>query len=159
MISYPTLATSGALGISGAALALAVSFGSATGNVLVKQMKPGDLLLAITGSQLAIGGLVLVFLSVLVGEETTVEASLEFLSLLLFLALVGTALITALWFEFVQEGQMGRLATFFYLVPVFGLGVAALVFGEAVSVITLGGALLVLLAVAVMALMPSSSGS
>ena len=159
LISYPTLSTSSALGISGAALALAVSFGSATGNVLVKRMNPRGQLLAITGWQLAIGGLVLVFLSVLAGEETAVEASLAFLSLLLFLGLIGTALITALWFGFVQEGQMGRLATFFYLVPVFGLALAVLVFDEPVGVITLGGAFLVLLAVAVMAFEPSSSST
>ena len=159
LISYPTLSTSSALGISGAALALAVSFGSSAGNAVVKQMKPGELLLAITGWQLAIGGLVLIVLSGLVGENLAVEANLEFLGLLLFLALIGTALITALWFEFVQEGQMGRLATFFYLVPVFGLAIAVLVFDEAVSGIMLGGALMVLLAVAVMALEWSSPSS
>ena len=159
LISYPSLSNSDALGISGAALALGVSFGSSAGNVLVKQMKPGELLLAITGWQLAVGGVVLIVLSVLAGEEIAVEASIEFLGLLMFLALIGTAFITALWFKFVQEGQMGRLATFFYLVPVFGLAAAVVVFDEAVSGITLAGAFIVLLAVVIMVLEPSSPPS
>ena len=159
LISYPTLSNSNALGISGAALALAVSFGSSAGNALVKRMKPGDLLLAITGWQLTIGGLALIVLAVVAGEEPTVEWSVEFLGLLVFLALIGTALITALWYQFVQEEQMGRLATFFYLVPVFGLAIAVLVFDEAVGEITLGGAFIVLLAVAVMAHEPSARGT
>ena len=159
LISFPALSTSGALGISGAALALGVSIGSTAGNVLVKRMRLGDLLLAVTGWQLAIGGLLLILLSGLVDEPVKLTLGLEFLGILLFLALAGTALITALWFGFVQEGEMGRLATFFYLVPVFGLAIAVVVFDEAVGALTIGGAFLILLAVGVMAFQASSADS
>jgi O-acetylserine/cysteine efflux transporter len=150
LISYPALADSGAIGISGVSLALAVSFGSSVGNVLVKRMRLGDLLLTVTGWQLVIGGLLLLLLSAFVEDGPALKVNLEFLALLLFLALIGTAFITALWYSFVQEGEVGRLSTFFFLVPVFGLAIAAFIFDENVGALTLGGVFAILLAVGVM---------
>ena len=151
LISYPALSDSSALGLSGAVFAMAVSLGASTANVMVKRMRLGDLLLTVTGWQLAIGGFFLILLSGLANEGMTFTTSIEFVGLLLFLALAGTALVIALWFAFVQEGEMGRLATFFYLVPVFGLAIAVVVFGEPVTGFTLGGVLVILLAVGLMA--------
>lgn len=150
LISYPALADSGALGISGVSLALAVSFGSSVGNVFVKRMRLGDLLLTVAGWQLVIGGLLLVLLSAFVEDGPALKLNIEFLALLLFLALVGTAFVTALWYAFVQEGEVGRLSTFFFLVPVFGLAIAAFIFDENVGALTLGGVFAILLAVGVM---------
>ena len=151
LISYPALVGPGALGISGVALALTVSIASSIGNVLVKRMQLGPSLLAVTGSQLVIGGLLLLALSSVVEDVARLDPDPAFVALLLFLALGGTAFTTALWYALVQAGDVGRLATFFYLVPVFGLAIAVLAFGEDVSVLTLGGALALLLAVALIA--------
>lgn len=151
LISYPAVAGPGALGLSGVALALTVSMASAIGNVIVKRLRLGSSLLAVTGWQLVIGGLLLLLLSGVVEDVAQLKPDPAFVALLLFLALAGTAFTTALWYALVQAGDVGRLATFFYLVPVFGLGIAVLAFGEDVSVLTLGGVLALLLAVAVIA--------
>lgn len=149
LISYPALTGSGALGMSGVALALAVSVGSSIGNVLIKRMQLGRSLLAVTAWQLVIGGLLLLLLSGMVEDVTRLDVGPVFVALLLFLALAGTAFTTALWYALIQAGDVGRLATFFYLVPVFGLAIAVLAFGEAVSIPTFGGVLALLLAVGV----------
>ena len=151
LISYPALASSSALGISGVALALTVSVGSSVANVVVKRLQLGEHLMAVTAWQFLIGGAMLVLLSGFVENTARLEVNLEFAIILLFLGLLGTALTTGLWFGFVQEGEVGRLATFFYLVPVFGIGIATVAFAEPLTLTASAGILLILLAVGVMA--------
>ncbi|MCL5997997.1 MAG: DMT family transporter [Chloroflexi bacterium] len=142
LIAYPALAAADAYGISGAALALVVSVGSASGNVIVKRMRVRHGLLAITAWQLIIGSLPLLALSALVERGMKVTWSAEFIGLVVFLALVGTSFVTAAWYWLIQHGDVGQLTMFFFLVPVFGLGVAALVFKEAVSLLESVGVVL-----------------
>jgi drug/metabolite transporter (DMT)-like permease len=66
----------------------------------------------------------------------------EFVGLLLFLALVGTSFATALWYRLLQSSEVGELTLFLFLVPVVGLAVAAAAFGEPLSRLEVGGALL-----------------
>lgn len=155
LISYPAFADSGAFGISGVVLALTVSAGSSIGNIIVKRMQLGPLLLAVTGWQFLIGGLILLVLAAFAEDVGDLEVNLALAAILLFLSLFGTAFITALWFAFVQEGEVGGLATFYYLVPVFGVAIAVAAFGEPVSVLTVAGALVLVLAVALVALKPT----
>ena len=151
LISYPAIAESGALGISGVALALTVSAGSSFANVVVKRLQLGRDLLAVTAWQFVIGGAMLLLLSGFVEDTGQLHLNLEFAAILLFLGLLGTAFTTGLWFSFVQEGEVGELATFFYLVPVFGLGIATIVFAEPLTFSASAGILLILLAVGIMA--------
>ena len=53
-----------------------------------------------------------------------------FVGLLLFLALVGTALSTWLWFWLLQRSEAGRLSLYLFLVPIFGLLISMGGFGE-----------------------------
>jgi probable blue pigment (indigoidine) exporter len=156
LISYPTLTGSGVLGVSGVTLALTVSITSSIGSVLVKHMQLGRSLLAVTAWQLLFGGLFLLGLSGVIEDVSRLDLNLTFVALLLFLSLAGTAFTTALWYALLQVGDVGRLATFFYLIPVFGLIIAALIFGEDMSAPTLGGIVALLLAVGVIATQKSS---
>jgi drug/metabolite transporter (DMT)-like permease len=65
--------------------------------------------------------------------------NLPFTGLLLFLALAGTSFVTAAWYWLIQREDVGRLSLFFYLVPVFGLGIAVLTFGETISFFEMAG--------------------
>ena len=153
LIAYPALTGPDAYGISGPALALAVSISSAFSNVIVKRMQirtdalyPRSLL-AITAWQLILGSLPLLAASAWLERGSAVAWNLPFVSLLLFLALAGTSFVTAAWYWMIQREDVGRLATFFFLVPVFGLGIAALAFREAISLFEGAGVVFALVGV------------
>lgn len=143
LISSAALRGPDAYGFSGAVLALVASAGSAVGSVIVKRMGTQVSLLAVTGWQFVIGSLPLLAASAGVERDVGVTWSVEFVGLLLFLALVGTALAGAVWYWLVQQEDVGRLTMVLFLVPVFGLGLAALVFGERVSALEGAGVVLV----------------
>ena len=144
LIAYRALAGPAAYGSSGPALALAVSVSSALSNVIVKRMQIRNRLLAVTAWQLILGSLPLLAASAWIEQDVAVNWTLPFVSLLLFLALAGTSFATAAWYWLIQSNDVGRLSLFFLLVPVFGLGMAALAFREAVSFFEGAGVALVL---------------
>lgn len=133
-IAWPAL-RGGGEGLAGPALALLASFGFAVGGVVIKHLNPGEGLLALTGWQLLAGGAPLLAGAALLEGAPPVRWTAAFAGILLFLALPGTAMATAVWYWLVQREEVGRLSMFFFLVPVFGLGLAAAVYDE-----PLGGA-------------------
>lgn len=133
LVAYPALEVSNAESIVGIGLALAVSTGTAVTSIIVKRARIRRDLLAFAGWQLVLGSLPLLLFSQLFERGEKLVMNLEFAGLLLFLALVGTSFSTAAWYSLVGEEDVGRLSLFFFLVPIFGLGLAALVFREAIS--------------------------
>lgn len=118
---------------AGPALALAASLGFAVGSVLIKRMAPRSGLPTITGWQLLVGGVPLLVAALRVERDAGIRWGAEFLALLLFLALPGTALATVVWYRLLQQGDVGRLTMFFFLVPVFGLGIAMVAYNERIG--------------------------
>lgn len=154
LVSSSALLGPAADGLSGALLALAASAGFAVGSVLVKCMGPQPSVLSLTAWQLILGGLPLLAASAVVERDERVRWTGVFVALLLFLALAGTALANALWFWLVQRDDVGRLTTFLFLVPVFGVAVAALAFGERVGPVEAVGLAGIIAAVGVTARTP-----
>lgn len=149
LISSQALAGPSAYGISGMALALAASAGASAGSVIFKRMRIPVNLLVITAWQLILGSLPLLAVSALIERETQVIWNVQFVGLLLFLALVGTSFANAIWYWLIQRDEVGRLTMFFFLVPLFGLGIAALAFGERISPLEGIGSLLTIAGVGV----------
>lgn len=141
LISSAALAGPDAYGFSGAMLALLASTGSAIGSVIVKRMGHQPSLLAVTAWQLIIGSLPLLGIAALVERDATVVWNLEFVGLLLFLALVGTSLTFALWYWLIQYEEVGRLTIVLFMVPVLGLAFAVLSFGEQIQALQAIGVL------------------
>lgn len=133
LISSTAPRGSGSDDLAGPILAVLMSVASAAGSVIVKRMGPQPSLLAVTGWQLVLGSLPLLAISAFVERGAAVVWSPEFVGLLLFLALVGTALTFAVWYWLIQHDEVGRLTMFLFLVPIFGLALAALVFSERVG--------------------------
>ncbi len=158
LISYQALAGADAYGMSGAVLALGASAGAATGSVLVKRAGLESGLLAVAAWQLIIGSLPLLGASMLFEPNATVIWNLKFVSLLLFLALVGTSFTTALWYWLLQRMEVGKLTMFLFLVPVVGLGIAAVVLGESVGLLEIVGAALTVAGIAVVVREGQESG-
>jgi drug/metabolite transporter (DMT)-like permease len=148
LIAVPTLTPGGVLGVAGALLALMASAGSAVGSVIVKRMRPRNLL-ATAGWQLLIGSMPLLIASSLVERDAPITWNGAFIAMLLFLALVGTSFATALWYWLIARTEVGRLTLFLFLTPVLGLALAVVVFGERIAWIQGIGIGVTLLGVAV----------
>jgi drug/metabolite transporter (DMT)-like permease len=146
LIAYPAITDPAASGALGAVLPLTAATGFATASLLIKRIDLTEGLLPVTAWQLAIGAVPLFGLSAWLERGTSVAWNSTFVSLLLFLGLVGTALTTVLWYWLLQREELGRLSLFLFLVPVMGLAIAALAFHERIGrleavgvVITLAG--------------------
>jgi drug/metabolite transporter (DMT)-like permease len=109
------------------------------------------MLVTVTVWQLLIGSLPLLVLGVITEGSTPVTWTLSFVEVLLFLALVGTAFASAVWFWLVQHDDVGRLTTFLFVVPILGVGFAAAIDGEPVSLIEGLGLVLTLVGISVIA--------
>ena len=151
LIAAPALFGPDAYGISGALLALATSGGAAAGSVIVKRMKHPSTVLQVSAWQLVLGSLPLLVGAGHFERAAHLNLAPRFLGLLLFLALVGTAFPTAAWYWLVQRHDIGRLSLFLFLVPVLGLGIATLAFGERVGPLEGLGVLVTLAGIAVIA--------
>lgn len=144
LIAYPAIVGPGASGLSGPALALAVSTGSAVSNILVKRLKFEADLLAVTAWQLIAGSLPLLAGSALMERGIPIRWTAGFILLLAFLALAGTSFVTAAWYRLILREDVGRLSIFFYLVSPFGLGIALLLFNEPLGLYEMAGIVLTL---------------
>lgn len=138
------------VGFSGPVLALTASLGFAAGSVLVKRLRLKETLLAVTSWQLLLGGLSLLAASTFVERPKTIVWDVTFVAILLFLALVGTAGATAVWYRLVQDEDLGRLSTTLFLVPVAGLGLSAAVYDESIHPLGAAGVALVFIAIVIM---------
>lgn len=133
LISSASLAGPDAYGLPGALLALTASGSLAVGSVMAARMGDQPRLLALTAWQLLLGSVPLLVGAALLERAAPVTWRLTFVGLLLFLAVIGTALPTPVWYWLLRGGDIGRLAMGLFLVPVFGLGLAVAVFGERVG--------------------------
>lgn len=152
LIAYPALATVDVYSISGAALALGASGSAALSNVIAKRLNLRNVLLAVAAWQLLVGGVPLFALAAWTERDASIVWNYEFIALLLFLALAGTALMNAAWYWLLQFDDVSRLSLFFLLTPAFGLILAALVFGETIGLVEIMGAATIVVGIGILAL-------
>lgn len=134
-IAFPEITGPNAFEFWGALLALGASVGSATGSVIIKHIGPASRLLTVTAWTLVLGSLPLLGGSAIAERGTRTIWNVTFVALLLFLALAGTSLTTALWYWLVQQDEVGRLTLFLFLVPILGLALAVGFFGERLDLV------------------------
>ena len=130
LIAYPALAGPAAYGAAGLALPLVAAAGSATESVVIKRAEVGGAFVRVAAWQYLLGSLPLFALSAWLEPGRPIVWGSRFVLLLAFVALVGTAFATALWYWLLQRDEVGRLALLLFLVPVFGLALAIALFGE-----------------------------
>ncbi len=135
LIAYPAVSGLAGVGLLGVVLPLVAAVSSATESVVVKRLDLDDEALPVAGWQLLLGGSSLLALSAWVERGVSIAWRVSFVAELLFLALVGTAFATALWYWLLQRDEVGRLTLYLFLVPVLGLGLAAALFGERLDAI------------------------
>ena len=151
LILYPAITASaggsgtGSGATTGAVLALGASAGAAVGSVVVKRIRVRPGLVALTGWQLVIGSVPLLIMAALQPGGLAIQWTPTFTLVLLFLALLGTALPTTLWFWLLQGEDAGRLSLFLFLIPVLGLGLGAVAFGERIGAFEGAGVIVIVL--------------
>ncbi len=152
LIAYPELTGPALGGVLGIVIPLAAATAVATESVLVKRAQPAPgVLVSFAGWQLSLGGALLLVLSAWLERGTGVRWTPMFVALLAGLALVGTAFTTCLWYWLVQRDEVGRLSLPLFAVPVLGLALAALAFGERIVPVAALGVAVTLSAIAIVA--------
>lgn len=131
------------------ALPILAATGFSFASVWVKRMDLGGAVLETTGWQLALGGGLLLVASAVV-ESQRVSWTPTFLEVLIFLALVGSALTTTVWYWLLQRDEVGRLSVALFLTPAIGVTLGVVLFKERLAPNQLVGIGLILSALVAM---------
>jgi drug/metabolite transporter (DMT)-like permease len=112
----------------------------------VRTASGGGNLLMIVGLQMLVGSAALT-VAALVFETWEVTWSLRLVLAFLYTTLIPGLLATLTWFVLVNRIGAVRAATYHFLNPFFGVVIAALVLGEAVSLLDIAGAVVIALGI------------
>ncbi len=139
------IATSYWVGIAYITLAAA---GVSVGNIGMKLLPARMDALAVMGIQLLLGAVPLALLSAATEDWGRVTwSSPSFVLVLVALAVFGTSLAFWLWFSALSQIALNRANAFTFLVPIFGLFIGAVAFGERLGWPQVAGAVLVIFAI------------
>jgi len=150
LIALPSIGAAGTGGLMVVAVPLAAAAGTASESVIFKRAGAGPHFLRVAAWQLVGGGTVLLVLSLLFERGSAITWRPAFVALLLFLALVGTAVALTTWYWLVQRDEVGRLGLLLFLVPVLGFVVGVVAFQEPVLVREVAGVALTVLGLGVL---------
>ncbi len=156
LIASPAIADPARAGAVGLLLPLTSAAAASGATVLLKRLDVADSLLQVAGWQLLIGALPLAVASGLFERQAEIVWGTEFVAVLLFLALAGTAFALWLWYWLVQREDVGQLSLLFFLVPVLGLALAALLYGERISPLETAGVAVTLAGIGIVLRSPRS---
>ena len=124
----------------------------ATGSYLSRRVSlPADPLVSV-GWQMLLGGTVVSLAGVVAGEPWHVDPSsfsTDSIAAWLYLSLIGSALAFTAYAWLLQNAPISRVATYAYINPVVAIALGWLILDEAVTGITIAGAAVIVLAVAV----------
>lgn len=128
---------------TGAWLSLTAAVAITAGTLISRQVK-GDVLQVIAW-HFVIGGAVLAVAAWLVEGPPAINWHARFISVLLYVALVGTAAAFLGWFTEVRNCRLDAVTAWTFLVPVFGILLSVLILGERQTFWGIGGMVLVVI--------------
>lgn len=148
LISVPQfLSTTGNSYPVGIAYILLAAFGITISNVLIRYLAGRVDILMAMGFQLLFGAIPL-WWATWYGETLPPNLwSWRFSVILLLLALPGTALVYYLWCTVLEKVALNQANAFSFLIPVFGLTLGIVLFGETLGWLEIGGIGLTLLGI------------
>ncbi len=131
LVTLPQLQLTEANGyLSGVAYILLAAFGITISNVIIKRLAGKVDALMAMGWQLILGAVPLWIATWIYEEPASTVWSGQFLLILLFLSLLGTALVYYLWFSVLEKVQLNHANAFSFLIPIFGLTMGFLFYSE-----------------------------
>jgi drug/metabolite transporter (DMT)-like permease len=130
------------------ALAFAGVLGSVASTIVFKKWC-GDLdLRTVVPIQLLASGVVLLPLAIVLEGAPHAQLTWQFVASFWYVVLVMSFGASALWFWLLTHGEASRVSAYYFLTPVFGLALAALLLHEPVGVRDLGGLIAIALGIA-----------
>lgn len=147
IISVETVLVENSQMIVGILYILIAATGVAISNVLLKKLSNKADILYTVGFQLLIGAIPLGLLTVNLPDNYQIPLNLSYLSVLLALALLGTALPYILWFWLMDKAPLYKLNVFSFLTPIFGLILGSVYFSESLSLYQWGGVFIIVVAI------------
>lgn len=118
-----------------AAFAFLASLSAAATTIMVKKIKRPEAIITIAAWQFIVGSIPLLIFSRIFEKTMPMQFNITFITILLFLAFVGTALTSAVWYALIQKVAVSRLSILFFLLPAFGLLVSKNVYGLPISLL------------------------
>ena len=140
------LSISGGTYLVGIGYILLSAVGVTIGNVLIRYIAAQIDALTAMGWQLVLGSVFLALLAIVTENPSTVEWSPVFLSSLLGLS-SGTALAYWLWCDVLKTTELNHANAFNFLVPIFGLAIGMVFYGETYGLLVFAGIGLILLGI------------
>jgi drug/metabolite transporter (DMT)-like permease len=147
IISVETVLVENSQMIVGILYILIAATGVAISNVLLKKLSNKADILYTVGFQLLIGAIPLGLLTVNLPDNYQIPLNLSYLSVLLALAVLGTALPYILWFWLMDKAPLYKLNVFSFLTPIFGLILGSVYFSESLSLYQWGGVFIIVVAI------------
>ena len=133
----------------GLLLPLVASASGAGETVIVRGARVGNSFIQLAAWQFLLGSIPLFALSAALEVNLAITWSSGFFVPLAFLTAGATAAATSLWYSVVSDGEVGRLSLILFLVPVAGLGLGSLLYGERLTPVQVAGVLFILSGLAV----------
>lgn len=133
--------------IIGLAYIILAALGITVSNVLIKRIAGNVDALMAMGLQMLIGSIPLALGAWIMEQPATIQWSITFVWALLGLSIFGTALVYWLWFSVLERTPLNRANAFSFLIPIFGLTISALFYGETLGWPQLVGIALTILGV------------
>ncbi|MBV0913610.1 DMT family transporter [Anianabacter salinae] len=137
---------SGGADLYGVTLCIAGVVALAIATLSVRGASSGGNLLMIVGLQMLVGAAVLSVFAVLF-ETWDVTWSVQMIAAFIYTTLVPGLAATVVWFMLVNRIGAVRAATFHFLTPPFGVGIAALLLGESMGMIDAVGVAIIALGI------------
>ena len=98
--------------------------------VLYKRMHPSSDLLVVTAFQIVAASLFLIPFALLLEGAPSIPLTAPILASFAYLILMLSIGASFLWFWVLRHGEATRVSAYYFLTPVFGLALAALILGE-----------------------------
>jgi len=114
----------------GIAYIVLAAFGITISNVVIKRIAGEVDVLMAMGLQMLIGSIPLIITAWAMEDPTAIQWSFTFVGALIVLSLFGSALVYWLWFSILEKAPLNRANAFSFLIPIFGLTMGALFYGE-----------------------------
>mgnify|MGYP003624530676 FL=1 len=131
----------------GIAYILLAAVGITVSNVMIKKIAGRIDPLMAMGMQMLIGSVPLAVAAGMTEDPGAIQWSFTFIAILLALALFGSALVYVLWMSVLAEVPLNQANAFSFLVPIFGLTMGVLFYGETLGLLKLAGISLAIIGV------------
>lgn len=131
----------------GIAYIVLAALGVTVSNVMIKKIAGKIDPLMAMGLQLLIGSVPLAMIAGVTEDPSAIQWSFTFIGVLLTLALFGSALVYVLWMSVLTDVPLNQANGFSFLVPIFGLTMGVLFYGETIGLLKMAGILLAIVGV------------